>query len=83
MQRQASRAAVPRRGRPFAEDRGEPPAVQPRARLLLARGLGGAEVAARCGYADQPHLIAEFRRFAGAPPGALVRFFQDAAAPAA
>lgn len=52
------------------------------ARSMLAAGVGGAEVAARCGYADQSHLVAEFRRFAGAPPSA-VRFLQDASAAAA
>jgi AraC-like DNA-binding protein len=50
-----------------------------RARSMLADGVGGADVAARCGYTDQSHLVAEFRRFAGAPPSA-VRFLQDASA---
>jgi len=31
-----------------------------------------AQVAADCGYADQSHMIAEFRRFAGLTPQALV-----------
>jgi AraC-like DNA-binding protein len=33
--------------------------------------VGGAELAARCGYADQAHLIREVRRFTGQTPGAL------------
>jgi AraC-like DNA-binding protein len=30
-----------------------------------------ARIAAESGYADQPHLIREFRRFTGTTPGAL------------
>jgi AraC-like DNA-binding protein len=37
------------------------------------RELGWADVAAQCGYADQSHMIAEFRRFAGFTPDALLR----------
>lgn len=42
--------------------------------LALARsGVPAAEVAARTGYADQPHLAREMRRLAGVPLGALTR----------
>jgi AraC-like DNA-binding protein len=40
-----------------------------RARRLLV-GRTGAEVAARCGYADQSHLVRGFIAFAGLSPGA-------------
>ena len=42
-----------------------------RALRLTERGLGGAEVAFRCGYADQAHFVKEFRRFSGSTPGAF------------
>lgn len=41
-----------------------------RATRLLARGDTPVQVAATCGYADQPHLIREFGRLAGTTPGA-------------
>ena len=36
-----------------------------------------ADLAARCGYADQAHLNREVRNFAGAPPTALMRRIAD------
>lgn len=38
------------------------------ARTLLASGLAPGEVAARAGYADQPHLTREFGRLVGVTP---------------
>ncbi|GAB7036197.1 hypothetical protein JCM9533A_00440 [Catenuloplanes niger JCM 9533] len=46
---------------------------------LLTRGLPPAAVAARTGYADQPHLTRESRTLAGLTPGALRAILQDAA----
>lgn len=37
------------------------------------RGLDWAEIAAEAGYADQSHMIAEFREFSGRTPGAFLR----------
>jgi AraC-like DNA-binding protein len=44
-----------------------------RALALLARGVAPAEVAARAGYTDQPHLSREVRALAGAAPAQLAR----------
>jgi AraC-like DNA-binding protein len=42
-----------------------------RAHDALARGAAQSDVAHACGYADQAHLLREFRRFAGASPRAV------------
>ena len=44
-----------------------------RARGLLAAGVPPAEVAAVCGFADQPHLTRVFKRAVGVSPGRYAR----------
>lgn len=44
-----------------------------RARAMLGSGMPAAEVAAACGFADQPHLSRVFKRLVGVPPGAYAR----------
>lgn len=66
----------------FREQIGLPPkAVARLLRFERARGLAGSmtwgELAFACGFADQPHLISEFRAFTGRTPET---FLQDAAA---
>ena len=41
------------------------------AHSLLVTGASGAQVALAAGYADQPHMVREFRALAGVTPGAL------------
>jgi AraC-like DNA-binding protein len=43
-----------------------------RARAMLDTGLRPADVAARVGFTDQPHLTRHFKRIVGVPPGAYV-----------
>ena len=43
------------------------------ARRLLAAGVAPAEVAAACGFADQPHLNRVFKRAVGVTPGRYAR----------
>lgn len=69
----------------FREQIGLPPkAVARLLRFERARTLAGSmswgELAIACGFADQPHLISEFRAFTGRTPET---FLQDGAATAA
>jgi AraC-like DNA-binding protein len=43
------------------------------ARRLLSAGVAPAEVAATCGFADQPHLSRVFKRAVGVSPGRYAR----------
>jgi AraC-like DNA-binding protein len=43
------------------------------ARRLLSTGVAPAEVAATCGFADQPHLSRVFKRAVGVSPGRYAR----------
>ncbi|HKO52198.1 MAG TPA: AraC family transcriptional regulator [Polyangiaceae bacterium] len=43
-----------------------------RARPLLLQGASAFEVAARCGFADQSHMIRHFKRIAGVTPSQYV-----------
>jgi AraC-like DNA-binding protein len=50
------------------------------AALRLAGTVAWADIAHRCGFYDQPHMIAEFRAATGRPPTALHgRFLQSTA----
>lgn len=40
-----------------------------RSRAMVRHGIPAVEVASRCGYADQAHLVREWRRLAGTTPG--------------
>lgn len=78
IERLAHDAAMSRRQfeRRFREHVGLPPRLFGRIvkfqRAFQALGLeSGATIAARCGYADQAHLVREIRRFAGQTPTVL------------
>lgn len=65
-------------GRIFREEIGLPPKLFCRlarfrsALACIARGGGGAALAAEFGYVDQSHMIAEFREFSGLTPRPLL-----------
>jgi AraC-like DNA-binding protein len=44
-----------------------------RAVALVGDGSGWAEIAVRCGYYDQAHMVRDFHQFAGASPGEFAR----------
>jgi AraC-like DNA-binding protein len=44
-----------------------------RAVSLVGSGPGWAEIAVRCGYYDQAHMVRDFQQFAGASPGEFAR----------
>jgi len=54
-----------------------------RSRAMVRHGIPAVDVATRCGYADQAHLVREWRRLAGTTPGRWVpdelAFVQDEA----
>ena len=56
------------------------PTIGPGVKRSLAGTMSWGELAFACGFADQPHLIAEFKAFTGSTPET---FLQDAAARAA
>jgi AraC-like DNA-binding protein len=58
-----------RRGEPA----GKPYIEAQHARQSRAAAIGWADIAADCGYADQAHLIREFRQFAGSTPARFLR----------
>lgn len=48
------------------------------AKALLAEGLGPADVAVLCGYADQSHLTRAFKRAVGTTPATYARSLRRA-----